>query len=122
MSVDMLERLRIDPGRRTLGELLQERQWAAGEIERLRHQIAQLAASARQSVVSGARVPNELPAPEGMGPQRLLRLAEVCRIVGVSRAMVYVWMKEGRFPMGVHLGDRMVRWRVSEVEAWLAAR
>ena len=34
-SLDMLERLRDDPGSRTLGQLLQERQWALHEIERL---------------------------------------------------------------------------------------
>ena len=29
MSLDMLDRLAMDPGRRTFGELVQERQWAA---------------------------------------------------------------------------------------------
>jgi hypothetical protein len=36
---DMLDRLRLDPGSRTLGQLLQERQWALQEITRLRAEL-----------------------------------------------------------------------------------
>ncbi|MEA3139758.1 MAG: hypothetical protein QOK23_1927 [Gammaproteobacteria bacterium] len=36
MPLDMLDRLCLDPGTRTLGELMQEREWAVGEIRRLR--------------------------------------------------------------------------------------
>jgi hypothetical protein len=41
MPQDMLDLLRADPGTRTLGQLLQEREWAYGEITRLRHDLAQ---------------------------------------------------------------------------------
>jgi hypothetical protein len=36
MPLDMLDRLSLDPGTRTLGELLQEREWVVSEIRHLR--------------------------------------------------------------------------------------
>lgn len=41
MESDILVRLRADPGRRTLGEILQEREAAANAIENLRIQLEQ---------------------------------------------------------------------------------
>ena len=40
----------------------------------------------------------------------------------VSRATIYRWTKAGKFPAGIHLGENMVRWKSSQVEAWLAER
>ena len=40
----------------------------------------------------------------------------------VSRATIYRWTKAGKFPAGSHLGENMVRWKSSQVEAWLAER
>jgi prophage regulatory protein len=37
----------------------------------------------------------------------------------VSRATIYRWTKAGNFPCGIRLGENMVRWKVSEIEAWL---
>jgi len=37
VPLDMLDRLILDPGTRTLGELFQEREWAVSEIRRLLH-------------------------------------------------------------------------------------
>jgi len=45
---DIVRVLRIDPGQRTLGQLLQERERAANEIDRLRAQIDQLRTVPRQ--------------------------------------------------------------------------
>lgn len=42
MPLDMLDRLCLDPGTRTIGELQQEREWAAGEIRRLRMHVDRL--------------------------------------------------------------------------------
>ena len=52
---------------------------------------------------------------------RLLRRAEVEQMVAVSTATLYKMIKEGRFPASVHLGAGTVRWRLSEVQAWLSA-
>jgi hypothetical protein len=49
MRTDILQRLRIDPGQRTLGQLLQDREAAALEIERLRAEINRREAPARRN-------------------------------------------------------------------------
>ena len=82
MPIDMLERLRTDPGHRTLGELLQDRQWAVQEIERLRAASAAPSSARRLgrpfNVVRGAvsqRVTGPPTAPPS--PHQMLRLPEV---------------------------------------------
>ena len=40
----------------------------------------------------------------------------------ISRATIYRWVKEGSFPKPIHLGANMVRWKVSDIEAWVIAR
>ena len=52
---------------------------------------------------------------------RLLRRTEVEAMIAVSTATLYKMIKEGRFPASVHLGSGTVRWRLSEVQAWLSA-
>ena len=54
--------------------------------------------------------------------QRILRRREVESIVGVSRATIYHWMSEKRFPEPVKLGTRSVGWTSEAIEAWLASR
>ena len=40
----------------------------------------------------------------------------------ISRATIYRWVKEGSFPKPIHLGANMVRWKVSDIEAWIVVR
>ena len=40
----------------------------------------------------------------------------------ISRATIYRWVKEGSVPKPIHLGANMVRWKVSDIEAWVIAR
>jgi len=42
--------------------------------------------------------------------------------LGVSRATIYRWTKAGKFPAAIHLGANMVRWKASDIEAWIAER
>ena len=53
---------------------------------------------------------------------RLLRLAEVERLVGLSRATIYRLMRAGTFPEPLRVGPRAVRWPLSAIEAWAASR
>jgi prophage regulatory protein len=116
----MFDRLTIDPGHRTLGELLQERQWAVHEISRLQGEVARL--NARRDVVSKRnRVDdNTLPAApnDPLAGRRLLRLADVKKLVGFSRSTIYRLISEGQFPDRIHYGPRAVRWREADVVAW----
>lgn len=53
--------------------------------------------------------------------RRLLKIAEVCAFVGVSRAMIYKSMKRrsAPFPKPVKIGA-VSRWLVEDVEAWVS--
>lgn len=94
MGLDMLDRLILDPGTRTLGELLQEREWAVGEIRRLRLDLGRL--SRKQQA---ERIEEEMEQTGGLDPklhaQRLLRLAEVSTMVGLKRSAIYRYVSEG---------------------------
>lgn len=142
VTTDILELLKLDPGTRTLGQLLQERQWAAMEIERLRAADARMAAAAvaeppaqahlraRTAMRSPAladsavlRKPAETAAPVAVQamPPRLLRLRDVQDMVGLSRSTIYQMIARGRFPAGMRVGERARRWPIAEVVAWQEA-
>ena len=53
---------------------------------------------------------------------RILRLPEVINRVGLKRAAIYLYVKQGQFPKQVNLGLRAVGWIEHEVDAWVAAR
>ncbi len=55
-------------------------------------------------------------------PDRMLRLREVSELCGLCRASIYNYMKAGIFPRAIAVGPRAVRWRLSEIEAYLASR
>ena len=40
----------------------------------------------------------------------------------ISRATIYRWVNSGHFPKPIHLGANMVRWKVSDIEAWIVVR
>ena len=50
---------------------------------------------------------------------RLLRRREVEKITGIGRSSIYRLMKKGKFPRRVRIGSNAVRWRLSEIMAWL---
>ena len=53
---------------------------------------------------------------------RLLRLEEVVGRCALSKPTVYRYVKDGSFPRAVQVGPRAVRWRESEINAWLEGR
>ena len=57
-----------------------------------------------------------------MGDLRLCRLKEVMERTGLSRSTIYGWMKEGRFPSSVELGQRSVAWRSDDLDQWIRSR
>ena len=50
----------------------------------------------------------------------LLRLSEVQCLVGLKKTAIYSRVGAGLFPEPLKLGERCVRWRVEDIEAWLA--
>jgi len=55
-------------------------------------------------------------------PIRMLRLAQVASMTGLSKAKVYALQSRGDFPHRVQLTAGRVAWVEAEVQAWLAAR
>ena len=53
---------------------------------------------------------------------RLLRRRQVEEITGLSRSSIYRLMQDGEFPRPVKVGPAAVRWRASDINAWLESR
>jgi predicted DNA-binding transcriptional regulator AlpA len=74
-----------------------------------------LAAAARQAKSK------ELPqTPKSTARGRLLPKAEMLALVGVSYTTVWKLMREGKFPRGVFVGERL-GWFEAEIAAWAAS-
>jgi len=54
--------------------------------------------------------------------QRVLRLAEVRRVTGLSTSSIYAMAAAGRFPKQISLSTRLVAWSEQEINEWLNAR
>jgi prophage regulatory protein len=52
---------------------------------------------------------------------RILRLPEVEHRTGLSRATVYRRISIGHFPAAIPLGGKLVGWRESTINAWIAS-
>lgn len=52
----------------------------------------------------------------------MLRIAQVKKIIGLSRSTIYSLISQGSFPRQVHLGPKAVAWISSEIQTWVAAR
>jgi prophage regulatory protein len=114
MSPDMLDLLRLDAGARTLGQLLQEREWAFCEITRLREEAQ------RQRHATKSQASREMS--DSSSGLRYLRLREVCKRVGLKTSSVYRLIGLGKFPKQVKLSERTSAWIESEVESFMASR
>ncbi len=125
MTIDIVDRLRLDPGQRTLGQLLQDREAALHEILRLRKRLGpepQEAPRRPAAAEHGPRPPT-LPDPVPARPAgTLLRRKEVSELLGISASTLYALVAEGSFPAQVRIGPRCVRWRYEDVIAWRNAQ
>ena len=53
---------------------------------------------------------------------RLLRRRQVEEITGMGRSSIYRLMQEGEFPRPVRIGPAAVRWKASDITAWMESR
>jgi prophage regulatory protein len=121
VPLDMLDRLCLDPGTRTIGELMQEREWAAGEIRRLRRDLDRLSRKKEAARIERETSEQAVDAKHldpALNAQRLIRLAEVATMLGIGRSTIYKYVEAGTFPAPVKVGQRSVRWKLSDVLAW----
>jgi prophage regulatory protein len=54
-----------------------------------------------------------------MLPTTILRRKQVIAKTGLARSTIYDHMRRGTFPKPIRLGDKIVGWIESEVNAWL---
>jgi len=57
---------------------------------------------------------------ESAEADRLIKLDEVCRRVGLGKTMIYQRIKEGKFPSPYKLSPFAARWSENEVTAWIS--
>lgn len=50
---------------------------------------------------------------------RYLRLAEAERVVGFKKSSLYSLFAANKFPRAIRIGRRSVRWRESDIVAWM---
>ena len=138
---DILDQLRTDAGQLTIATLIQQREAAASEIVRLRETITHLGSAQQQmgrnapQPLANRSLPAHTDAPSRgsappcntpsttLRPERgaLLRLKDVCSLVGVGRTTVYAWIAHRKFPQPVQVGARAVRWKTEDLDAWRAS-
>ena len=53
---------------------------------------------------------------------RLLRVPDLCRKLGISRAQIYRLLSAGDFPKPLRLSERTRAWRESDIELWIDER
>ena len=53
---------------------------------------------------------------------RLMRLEEVVEVTALSRSTIYRMVKTGQFPQSKQIGLRAVRWKLSDINAWIDSR
>ena len=57
--------------------------------------------------------------PARVAQRRLLRRKQVLEVTALTRSSLYRKIANGTFPRQVHIGDRAVAWRESDIERWL---
>ena len=104
------------------------RQWPRPFREIVQHAQLVAAEVRRMEALEQARF-DERPASTAAQPPtspgdtpKTVRLRDVARLLGVSRSTIYKYMNEGNFPLPLKLGKRAVRWRLTDIEAWLDSR
>ena len=53
---------------------------------------------------------------------KLIRLNELSKQFSIPKSTIWYWIKQGKFPKPIKLGERCNAWRESELNAWLEAR
>ena len=62
--------------------------------------------------------PTEGPATVELNVQ-LMTAKDVVNVTKLSRVSIYRAAKQGRFPCPVRIGARQIRWRSTDVQAWV---
>lgn len=63
-----------------------------------------------------------LVSPSAPPLERLIGRKEVLILIGISNATLWRWIKAGRFPAPLKIGNKKVAWRSSILATWIAQR
>lgn len=120
----LIDRLRSDFGKHTVGELLQDRAAAAAEIERLTRELSECRARGHGRIDSRLTIAQHVVARPvtSSNDAALLRLKHVCEIVGLSRSTIYNAIHADSFPRPIRVGGRAVRWKTADIQRWMDER
>jgi prophage regulatory protein len=62
------------------------------------------------------------PTPADLQDLQLLRAADVCALLRISRPTLWRMRRDRQFPLPTSLSRRSIGWRRSNVESWLESR
>jgi prophage regulatory protein len=57
-----------------------------------------------------------------MNEERMLRLKELIKVVGLSRSTIYALIANNKFPKPIHLTPHTSVWRLSVINSWIDER
>ena len=57
-----------------------------------------------------------------LSDQTLIRPRGAAAMLGISRKHLYALAEQPDFPKRIYISDRVVAWRVRDLEEWIAAR
>ena len=57
-----------------------------------------------------------------LSDQTLIRPRDAAAMLGISRKHLYALAEQPGFPKRIYISDRVVAWRVQDLEGWIAAR
>ena len=57
-----------------------------------------------------------------LSDQTLIRPRNVAAMLGISRKHLYALAEQPDFPKRIYISDRVVAWRVRDLEEWIAAK
>ena len=63
-----------------------------------------------------------LQSARALSNQTLVRPKEAAAMLGISRKHLYALADQPHFPKRIHVSDRVVAWRVADIEAWIDNR
>ena len=55
-------------------------------------------------------------------PDIVIDRVEVLELVPVSYPTLWKWMRSGRFPRALRIGEQKLAWREDEIRAWIDSR
>ena len=72
--------------------------------------------------VSRNTLATALESARTLSNQTLVRPREAAAMLGISRKHLHALADQPNFPKRIHVSDRVVAWRVADIEAWIDTR